>query len=252
MTNRHGRHIWYELLTTDRDAAAGFYGKVYGWTTASVPGSEPAYTIASAGSEGVAGIMLIPKPSMKPGWLGYVGVDDVDASAAKVTHLGGSVLTPPEDIPGVGRFALVADPQGAPFYVMRGASPHDSLSFRPSPGGHCAWNELATTDQAAALAFYGAMFGWVKSGAMPMGDQGDYTLLSHGGEQIGAMMTRMEGGSDPMWTYYFRVPAIDAAAKRITANAGRIVHGPHEVPDGDYIILATDPQEVSFAVVGKK
>ena len=123
MANRHGDFIWYELLTTDADAAARFYEAVIGWNARAFEGSDIGYRLFSIGGTDVAGFMPIPADAkgMRPGWLGYVGVDDVDKIAAEIVQVGGTQHMPPTDIPGVGRFAMVADPQGVPFYVMRGA-----------------------------------------------------------------------------------------------------------------------------------
>lgn len=162
----------------------------------------------------------------------------------------------------MGRFAFLTDPQGAPFYVMRGASDEESTSFsddRPRPG-HCAWNELATDDPAAALEFYGQRFGWVKDGEMEMGPLGAYEFLRHAGRapngsppghgMVGAVMPRPAQMPGSAWTYYFRVPDIDAAAAMIKANGGTVVQPPIEIPGGDYSMVATDPQGATFALVG--
>lgn len=256
MANPHGTHIWYELLTSDTDAAADFYGKIVGWTAAPFGGggtdeNTDAYTIFSAGSEGVAGLMKNPMPT-GPIWLGYVGVDDVDAAVAKLESLGGTVHRPAWDTEGVGRMAFVADPQGVTFYVMKGTSPEDSTAFKPMTDGHCSWNELITTDQDAALPFYNAMFGWEKAGAMPMPGMGDYTFISHGGEPIGAMMNKAAEMPAALWNYYFRVSGIDAAAERIKASGGQVIFGPHEVPGGDWVVNGIDPQGGFFGLVGSK
>src|SRR3954470_2583646 len=112
----------------------------------------------------------------------------------------------PMDIPDVGRMAMMSDPQGAPFYIMRGASEASSNSFDQAKQGHGNWNELATSDQAGALAFYTAMFGWTKSRVVPMGPMGDYQIIAQNGQEIGAVMTRPQGGPPPSWCYYFGVP----------------------------------------------
>ena len=104
--------------------------------------------------QGVGGLMTLPDGApMKPGWFCYIGVQDVDRSAEKIKSLGGSVHLGPQDIPGVGRFAMVADPQGMAFYIMRGDSQQDSRAFHVTAPGHCGWNELVTRDHKAALAF---------------------------------------------------------------------------------------------------
>src|SRR5690606_22429029 len=104
----------------------------------------------------------------RPSWFGYVGVDDVDGIVADIVKAGGVQYIPPTDVPGVGRFAMLADPQGAPFYVMRGEPDETSTAFSPAKAGHCQWNELSTSDPAGALSFYTSRFGWTKGDTMPM------------------------------------------------------------------------------------
>lgn len=254
MANPHGTHIWYELLTSDVSAAADFYGKVIGWTAAPFAAgasAAEAYTILSAGSSAVGGMMKNPMPT-GPIWLGYVGVDDVDAAVAKLQSLGGKVYRPAWDTEGVGRMAFVADPQGAMFYVMRGASEEKSDAFAPTTDGHCAWNELYATEQKAALDFYRAMFGWEQGGSMPMGEMGDYTFINHGSEMIGAVMNKPEQAPAVTWNYYFRVSGIEAAVQRIKDGGGTITFGPEEVPGGDWVINAIDPQGGAFGLAGSK
>ncbi len=256
MPNPHGSFIWYELLTTDPDAAADFYGKVVGWNTRDSGQEGMDYRLLPIGGADVGGLMNLVEGMPPPLWLGYVGVDDVDAAAAKVEEAGGAIHVPPTDIPNVGRFAMMADPQGVSVYVMRGASEEASTAFEPTTDGHCAWNELVTTDQKAALNFYIDQFGWEKGDAMPMGEAGDYQFINHQGEMIGAVMNRtdnsnsMDSGQPTMWNYYFRVPSIATAAETIRANGGAITFGPEEVPGGDFVINATDPQGVPFGLVG--
>jgi uncharacterized protein len=256
MANQHGDFVWYELLTTDADAAAGFYRAAIGWRSRRADASDRGYRIFGIGGTDVAGLMPIPadaaRGSMRPGWLGYIGVRDVAAAVAEIVQAGGAQQMPPTDIPGVGRFAMVADPQGVVFYVMRGAREGTSTSFAPMQPGHCHWNELATNDQAAALAFYTGRFGWEKGDAMPMGDMGTYQFITHHGETIGAVMNRIADGPPPAWTFYFGVEDIDVAARAVSANGGTIHHGPAEVPGGSFIIVAGDPQGALFGLVGPR
>lgn len=256
MPNQHGSFIWYELLTSDPDAAAAFYSAVVGWNVrdANQPGMD--YRFFFAGEGGIGGLMALPevKPAppaeMRPGWFGYIGVSDVDATIDRITAADGSVRMPASDIEGVGRIAMVADPQRIPFYVMRGASDQESGSFSPTAVGHCTWNELSTTDQEGALSFYTSLFGWEKGDAMPMGEMGEYRFINHGGEMLGAVMTNPPGGPPANWTYYFRVPDIDASAAAVTGNGGAVRQGPMEVPGGDMVVVASDPQGAMFGLVG--
>jgi predicted enzyme related to lactoylglutathione lyase len=256
MPNQHGDFIWYELLTSDVGAAAEFYGAVVGWRSRSFDGSPHGYRIFSAADSDVAGLMTIPPEAaaagMRPCWLGYIAVDDVDAASRRIVEAGGTQHVPPTDIPGVGRFAMLADPQGVIFYVMRGATEETSTSFASMKAGHCNWNELATSDQAAALAFYGDQFGWEKGDAMPMGEMGDYQFITHHGETLGAVMTRTANGPPPMWNFYFGVEDIDIANKAATDGGATIHYGPAEVPGGSFIIVGSDPNGAMFGLVGPR
>ena len=251
--NAHGDFIWYELLTSDQDAAGRFYAEVVGWHIEAKAANPMDYRmVTAADGKTVAGTMKLPDGApMRPGWLGYIGVDDVDATVADITASGGSVHMPATDLPGIGRMAMVADPQGAPFYVMRGEHDATSEAYSPTAIGHCSWNELATSDQPAALDFYTKHFGWTKGDVMPMGDMGDYQFIDQNGAVLGAVMTRAPGGPPPMWAYYFRITDIAAVSARITAGGGKVHHGPVDVPGGDRIIIAEDPQGAMFGLVGK-
>jgi uncharacterized protein len=265
MANKHGDFIWYELLTSDADAAGDFYGKVVGWTSvgSGQPGVDYRFFSSGDGSDmkdGVGGYMTIT-PEMaqggaRPGWLGYIAVDNVDASAASITAAGGSVLMPAMDLENVGRMAMVADPQGAPFYIMKGASDEPSHSFAATEpkNGHCAWNELSTTDPAGAKTFYSQLFGWRQEGDLDMGPMGKYEFLHASGGRfaLGAVMPKMPEMPVSAWTFYFRVPDIDAAAAMTRDLGGTLFMEPMEIPGGDYSFTAMDPQGAAFGLVGAR
>ncbi|NWF46395.1 VOC family protein [Hydrogenophaga sp. D2P1] len=253
MSNAKGDFIWYELLTTDADAAQRFYGDVVGWTASDSgqPGMD--YRILDAGDGQAGGLMQINEqmPGAKPVWLGYVGVPDVDAAVADWTAAGGSVQMPMMDIPKVGRIAMLADPDGVPLYVMRGASDEVSTAFRVADARHVRWNEIAVKDDKASLAFYQVRFGWTVVDTMPMGEQGDYHLLAANGVRMGALM-RSPVGQEPRWLYYFGVEDIDAAVEQIKAGGGQVLDGPHQIPGGEYSLHARDPQGAAFGLVGPR
>lgn len=252
MTNPHGSWIWYELLTTDADAALDFYTKVVGWTPSKFEGAPSDYTILNADGEGVGGVMKNPMPTA-PAWLGYIGVDDVDATVAKIESLGGKVHMPPTTMDQVGRMALVEDPQGAKFYVMRGESPEASTAYGRMELGKGSWNELQTSDDAAALDFYSEVFGWKPAGAMPM-PWGNYSFLTLGTEEEmwGAMMPREKPENPIGWNFYFRVPDIEEAFEKVKANGGTPMHDPMEVPGGERVFFSTDPQGAGFGLVAPR
>lgn len=255
MTNAHGEWIWFELLTPDPDAAQAFYGDVVGWTAEPSGTPDMDYRMLSAPDGEVAGLMKRPEGMGGAAvWLGYIGVDDVDASLASIEAAGGTTQMPATTMPGVGRMAMLADPLGSPFYVMRGESDEVSHAFR-QPGenslGHIVWCELSASDPDAALAFYRTAFGWGQEGAMPMGDLGDYRFLHAGENGFGALMGMVPGGA-PGWQFYFHVPDLDAAAERVRVGGGTIAQEPVEIPGGDYSLVARDPQGAAFGLVGPR
>jgi hypothetical protein len=255
MTNPHGIPIWYELLTPDQDASKAFYDAVIGWTIEDKAANPMDYRmIATADGAFVGGTMRLGD-AMKAGgasprWLFYIGVDDVDATAETIAAKGGQVHMGPLDLPGVGRLAFVADPQGIPFYIMRGASTESSAAWDRTGMGKCNWNELSTPDQAGGHAFYADVFGWTYPDKMPMGDMGDYWFVSAAGRTIGATMIHWGEGPPPAWLFYFRAPDIEAAAATVRGKGGTVHAGPMEVPGGDRIIVASDPHGIPFGVVG--
>ena len=254
MPNPEGTPIWYELVTADPDASKTFYDHVISWTVEPQPSGEMDYRmITTSGGDNVGGVMRLT-PEMqaggaKPTWLFYIGVDDVDASFAKVKANGGSELMAPFDIPGVGRLAFVFDPQGNPFYIMRGASQENSTAWDRMGMGKCNWNELNTRDQAAANTFYADTFGWTYPDKMEMPGMGDYVFIDAAGQTIGATMT-VQPGDTPGWRFYFRTPDIEDTAKKVGDAGGTVLAGPMEVPGGDRIIIATDPHGTPFGAVG--
>ena len=257
MKNLNGTPIWYELMTRDPLAARRFYGEVVGWKIdESAPaGSSMDYRMISAGDGLVGGMLTLTDEMMQQGaapcWLMYVGVDDVDATVASMTAAGGRVLMPAFDLPDVGRIAMLTDPQGAPLYVMRGASDEQSTACAPEQAGHGAWHELHAVDGPSAVDFYTQQFGWGKAFAMDMGDMGVYQLFSVGGLDLGGIMTDKQFPR-PAWIIYFRVDGIDAAAGRIVAAGGQVINGPMEVPGGGWIVNGIDPDGAMFALTGTK
>jgi predicted enzyme related to lactoylglutathione lyase len=255
MPNQHGDFIWYELLTSDAAAAKAFYDPVVGWdieAEASMPGMD--YRMIRAGGGYAGGVMTL-NPEMRehgarPTWLGYVGVDDVDATVTKAESLGGKAMKPAFDLPSVGRIAMIADPQGIPLYVMRGESDEESTAFSPHQRGRAAWNELSTTDFEGAKSFYTELFGWTLGDVMPMGEMGDYQFIEHGGRMIGAMM-QVQPGGQPSWNFCFRTDSVDRGLKAINAGGGTVTFGPAEVPGGDRVVQAFDPEGATFMIVSK-
>jgi uncharacterized protein len=255
MSTNHGQFVWYDVMTTDCTAAERFYGRVIGWDAKDAGMNDKPYTIFSVGTTPVGGLMPIPEEvraaGAPPHWSGYIGVEDVDAYAKRVTAAGGSIHRAPEDIPGVGRFAVAADPNGAHFILFHG---NGEMPPRPAPGtpGYVGWHELQADDQTGAFAFYAGLFGWTKSDAIDMGPMGTYQIFAMDGVPAGGMMTKRPEARVSHWLYYFNVDAADAAVARVNEAGGKVCNGPHEVPGGMWIVQATDPQGAMFAMVAPK
>lgn len=254
MTNAHGEFIWYELLSPDADTSKAFYDAVVGWRIGPRPENGMDYRMIQAADGLIGGVLQLSENMIangaKPTWLGYFGVDDVDAAVSSITAAGGQVHLPAFDMPGAGRLAMVADPQGVPFYVMHGASDGTSTAFQRMGMGHVSWNELLTPDDAAALQFYDSQFGIKKVGTMPMGAMGDYSFIANteGGDAIGAVM-KAPPGAPPSWGFFFRVADIEVAKAAIERSGGSITYGPTEVPGGEMVLQALDPHGARFGVV---
>lgn len=270
MTNPEGSFIWYELMSPDPDASKAFYDTVVGWdidAQTSVPADAAAvtavdYRMINRSDGGSAGGMLKLDEAMldhgaRPMWLAYLHVEDVDTRVAAITADGGKVMIPPHDAPGIGRFAMVTDPVGVPFYLMKpippeGREDEPSDVFSVDQPQHIRWNELATTDPDGMIDFYTSHFGWKAEGEMDMGPMGKYRFLHHDGMQIGAVMPKMPQAPLSMWTYYIGVDDIDRATKAVADGGGKILHGPIEIPGGEYSLNAVDPQGAAFGLVGPR
>jgi hypothetical protein len=248
---------WYELHTFDSDSAAAFYAGVLGWSTndAAVPGRR--YTLVSAGDAPVGGLLEKPANSFadgaKPAWVGYIGVDDLDTYSKRVEQAGGMVHRAAEDIPGVGRFAVVADPQGAIFVLFQPNAQMAQSEVPPAAKpGSVAWHELIAADWPSAFAFYAGLFGWSKADAIDMGSAGVYQIFTAGSAPIGGMMAPMGPAAGSRWLFYFRVAGIEAAMALVKQHGGTVVDGPSPVPGGEQIAHCLDPQGAMFGMVSRE
>jgi len=245
--------VWYELMTGDVAGAAAFYADLVGWQAedSGMPGVE--YTLLKVGQARTAGLMALPAElaaiGMPACWRGYVAVDDVDASEARLLQLGGKVLRPASDIPGVGRFASVADPQGAAFVLFKPMPTEPPVLPRPDAPGTTGWHELHAVDGATAFEFYAALFGWTKGESFDMGPMGTYQLFEIDGVPSGGIMTRDPSDPVPGWRFYVRVESVEAAAQRVERLGGKVAMGPHQVPGGSWIVVGFDPQGALFALI---
>ena len=261
MTTLQGSWIWYELMTPDVAASKAFYDAVVGWSMApGGPQTNDYGFIKAADGAMVGGVLHLTQPMLdngaRPAWVGYIGVDDCDASAAAIEAAGGKVWVPANDVPMAGRIAMVADCCGAPFYIMTptpppGGGESTAFSAKPNPG-HMGWNELYAADQDHALAFYTGLFGWTLPEPMDMGPMGKYQFIAHDGVTMGAVMRKPDAVPGSTWCHYIWVDSTSAAIERIKAAGGTVINGPHEVPGPLWVVQGIDPQGAMFSLTGHK
>lgn len=246
-----GRFCWYELMTTDPDAATGFYGAVTGWGTALWEGGGNPYTMWTNGDRSFGGVMDLPPEAAAAGapphWLAYVSTPDVKATTDRATSAGAAILHGPMEIPEVGTITILQDPQGAVFAAYQPAGDAPGHDGPPAPG-EFSWHELATDDWESAWSFYSGLFGWRKDTAMDMGGMGTYQIFNNGAHPVGAMFNRPPEIPASCWCLYVSVPDLDAALARVTEHGGQVINGPMDVPGGDRIAQCLDPQGAMFAL----
>jgi predicted enzyme related to lactoylglutathione lyase len=249
-----GKFAWYELMTSDTDAAGKFYSDVVGWSTHKMPsagGME--YTTFNIGEVGIAGMLKLEGHT---GWIGYLVVDDVDAHADKIVEAGGKLWRPPTDVPGMLRFAVMSDPQGAAIAIFT-PNPAMPSPQRPEPPavGTVGWHELYTRDLEAGFDFYHKLFGWTKLSDMDMGPMGVYRVVDQGDNKAmgdAGMMAKPEHVPVSHWNFYLHVDSIGAAIKRVNAGGGKVLNGPMQVPGGAWVINGQDPLGANFSLVSDK
>jgi uncharacterized protein len=242
-----GRFVWHDLMTKDSKAAIEFYKNVVGWGTQAWNGPQP-YTMWTVDNTPIGGVMPMPAAEKAPPhWLGYISTPNVDATVADATRRGASTHVPPTDIPTVGRFAVLMDPQGAAFAVYT-SSAGSATADRPPKRGEFSWHELTTTDPVAAFEFYAALFGWEKTSAMDMGELGVYQMFGLGGVPFGGVFKQPADMPGPSWVHYIRIDDVPRVIEIVKANGGQVLNGPMEVPGGDWIANCMDPHGGVFAV----
>jgi predicted enzyme related to lactoylglutathione lyase len=248
--------VWYDLMTTDLTAAIAFYEGVVGWKTTD-SGMPNTYMLFNVGDRPVCGGMALTPQMLESGgraaWVGHIGVADAGAAAQKAASLGGAILNPGQDIPGIGRFSVISDPQGAVVCLF---APADPNMAPPAPlplntPGDIGWRELLAADWEKAWDFYSANFGWTKGQTMQMGQMGAYQLFKTGGaDDAGGMFNKPPQIPAVFWLYYFNVAGTATeAAERVKAGGGQVMNGPMEVPGPMFIVQCMDPQGAMFALV---
>ena len=239
-----GRFVWHELMTPDAGAAHGFYTRVLGWKTQPWE-QDPSYTMFAAASGPLGGTW--PLETGQPRWIAYIGTDDIEATVREAQELGGRVTKEITSMPNGGQYALLEDPQGAPFGVYASASSHGPQQA-PKKGEY-SWHELATDDFQAAFDFYSSLFGWEEVGRHEMGGPvGTYFMFGLDGIATGGIFNRMPEMPSAFWLGYVRVKDVQRMVKKVKSAGGTVLTEPMEVPGGDWIAQFADPNGAMFAV----
>ncbi len=213
MTQQTGNFVWFELLTDDVDQSLAHYEKVLGWKPRTMDMGEYTYNMLGRGEVGHCGVVEPVQAGVPNHWTSYVAVKDVDATVAKVEAAGGAVIVPPTDLPDVGRFARIADPEGASLNVFEAKNPDNS-----STGFH--WNELWCQRPTETLKFYERVLGAeVTSTAMPFGD---YFMLEFDGRATGGVVKAPSPDMPAHWLPYATVDDADEATRRAQADGGTL------------------------------
>ena len=255
MPDCRGAFVWHELMTTDPAAARDFYSRLVGWSTSIHEEGETPYTMWMDGEIPVGGLMELPPDAragnVPPHWMAYIATPDVEETTRKAEDLGATLLHGPHEIPEMGTFSVIQDPQGAVFSIWESAS-GEPAPEAPLRHGHFSWNELMTTDHEGAFDFYATLFGWAKTNAMDMGPLGTYQMYGLADRTFGGMYNKPpEVQAPPHWLHYVMVDDVDSAARAVEELGGRILHGPQDVPGGDRVVQCMDPQGAVFALHAK-
>jgi predicted enzyme related to lactoylglutathione lyase len=253
-----GTPCWVDLAAKDIDASASFYEALLGWQAGEMPNSAEmgGYRRATYEGDDVAGLM----PQMQPGqpqmWNTYISVEDAEATAAKVSALGGAVLAPPMDVMDLGRMAVFTDPTGAVFGAWQPGTFVGAA--RVNDAGALCWNELGTRDVEGAKAFYGELFGWTVAEHQIQRSEGGpgpdvYIEWQLGGSSIGGMMDIAGMLPDEVpahWLVYFGVEDTDAAVEKVKAAGGEVRFGPVDIDAGRFAVVTEPNAEPGvFAII---
>jgi predicted enzyme related to lactoylglutathione lyase len=241
-----GKFVWFEHVSADPKKAQAFYGEVLGWRVVPFPMGSFSYEMIYVGETMIGGYTAPFGGRQDPRWLSCVSVEDVDAAVRAATANGGKVVEAAHDIPQVGRRAVITDPQGVELCLFR--STQGDPPDREVPNGEWMWNELHTSDPAAALSFYEKVVGFSQK-AMPMGPGETYHILSKNDVDRGGATHHLPPGVPPHWLPYVRVADPDATVARARKQGGTVAYGPEDIPGVGRFAVILDPTGAALAVM---
>jgi uncharacterized protein len=250
---RPGKFVWFEHVSRDAKKAQKFYDEVLGWKVEPYPVGDSTYDMILAGDTPDTMVGGYTEPGgdrQKPHWISYVSVENVDKAAAAAAANGGKIVEAPHDLPGIGRAARIADPQGAELCLFKndaGDLP-DPPATEPPPARRFFWNELHTSDPASAVSFYEKVLGFTHR-TLDMGPAGNYYILSKGGADRGGVTGHLPDGVRPHWLPYVEVDDPDATIARAKKLGAKIAVAPADIPDIGRFGVLEDPTGAVLAVM---
>jgi predicted enzyme related to lactoylglutathione lyase len=245
-----GIPCWIDLGTPDIEAAAAFYGGLFGWSVEEGENAEQAggYRLATLRGKPVAGVMPLMQEGQPPAWTNYVSVADADATVARAREAGATVLAEPMDVMDLGRMAIFADPSGAVLGIWQ---PGTFIGAEVvNEAGALVWNELNTREVAGAKDFNGAVFGW--GFEEREFETGTYNTIKVGGAGAGGILDitgRVPDEVPNHWLAYFAVDDIDASLAKASEGGGEVVFGPETIGEVGRIAVLKDPFGAVFALI---
>lgn len=243
-----GRFVWHDLMTPDVSKAKDFYRDLLGWDykNLEMEGFGIYSMIHAADTEHGGFMPLEAESGHPPHWISYVAVADVGETCAKAEELGGQVAVPGMDIPGIGRFAVIASPTGA--FI----SPYTPLDPQGDPADDprfpFCWHELLSSDPDQDGPFFAALFSWKRT-TQEIPDMGTYHLFLRGAEdrQTAGMLKNPEEGAPSAWLPYVAVEDVDATAARVEELGGKVCVPPEDIPGIGRFTVTADPAGAMLA-----
>lgn len=244
-----GVPCWADLGVPDHRRAMEFYGAMFGWDFDEGPAEYGYYTMCLLRGKPVAAVASPPGADSRASWwTPYLSTDSTDATVKRINDAGGKLAMEPMDVMDQGRMAIAEDPSGATFGLWQGDK-HIGAQIVNEPGA-MTWNELHTSDSAAARRFYQEIFGYEPEPMTGM----DYTVLKVDGraDPIGGIFGTSDDlpgpGGRPHWLTYFAVDDTDAAATTAAQQGGTVRQEPEDTPYGRLAVVS-DPFGAVFAVI---
>lgn len=239
--------VWHDLMSTNPEVAEPFHTQLFGFEADAMEMMD--YHVLKAGGAGFGGIMKWDREGIPSHWIGHILVGSVDETGARATELGGQVVDGPRDLPNIGRFSVIMDPQGAAFVIFEKA--HADMPMNEAvpmeAEGKVLWNELMTTDVDGAVAFYTGLFGWGTQ-VTDVGT-GPYTMGTLNGVPIVGIFEKPADVPVSSWAPYFHVADIDGALAKAGELGGQVMMPVMEVPTVGKLAWIADPTGAATAIM---